>query len=261
MILYIFVAAASVLLGLLVNHCDQVRRNGITRQQMLNGLSLSAIFLLLFGVSACRLNVGNDYAKYVEFMHLINCNAFVPTEFGFNQVVKLLYGISGFENYLLVFAFFAFFTILFFLYGIYRQADSFPFSFFLFMAFGYYFQSFNTVRYYLALALAVLAIPCVLERKWMKFFLLVCLGAAMHKSVLVILPLYILASLPWKKWQLFLAAAFCSTFFFMQDFYLRVVIALYPTYEDTEYLEGGTSLVNIARCGAEIGRASCRERV
>ncbi len=114
MILYIFVAAASVLLGLLVNHCDQVRRNGITRQQMLNGLSLSAIFLLLFGVSACRLNVGNDYAKYVEFMHLINCNAFVPTEFGFNQVVKLLYGISGFENYLLVFAFFAFFTILFF---------------------------------------------------------------------------------------------------------------------------------------------------
>ena len=68
MILYIFVAAASVLLGLLVNHCDQVRRNGITRQQMLNGLSLSAIFLLLFGVSACRLNVGNDYAKYVEFM-------------------------------------------------------------------------------------------------------------------------------------------------------------------------------------------------
>lgn len=252
MILYIFVAAASVLLGLLVNHCDQVRRNGITRQQMLNGLSLSAIFLLLFGVSACRLNVGNDYAKYVEFMHLINCNAFVPTEFGFNQVVKLLYGISGFENYLLVFAFFAFFTILFFLYGIYRQADSFPFSFFLFMAFGYYFQSFNTVRYYLALALAVLAIPCVLERKWMKFFLLVCLGAAMHKSVLVILPLYILASLPWKKWQLFLAAAFCSTFFFMQDFYLRVVIALYPTYEDTEYLEGGTSLVNIARCGAVL---------
>ena len=38
----------------------------------------------------------------------------------------------------------------------------------------------------------------------------------------------------------------------MQDFYLRVVIALYPTYEDTEYLEGGTSLVNIARCGAVL---------
>lgn len=252
MILYIFVAAASVLLGLLVNHCDQVRRNGITRQQMLNGLSLSAIFLLLFGVSACRLNVGNDYAKYVEFMHLINCNAFVPTEFGFNQVVKLLYGISGFENYLLVFAFFAFFTILLFLIAIYRQADSFGFSFFLFMAFGYYFQSFNTVRYYLALAIAVIAIPYVLRREWVKFVLLVLLGATLHKSVLVVLPLYILASWAWKKWQLALAAVFCTTFFFMQDFYLKAVIFLYPTYEDTEYLEGGTSLVNIARCGAVL---------
>lgn len=252
MILYILVAAVSVFLGILVdNRCQvQQNKNSVTRQQMLNFLSLSAVFLSLFGVSACRLNVGNDYAKYVEFMHLIYCDAFVPTEFGFNQVVRILYGISGFENYLLVFAFFAFFTILLFLYGIYRQADSFPFSFFLFMAFGYYFQSFNTVRYYLALALALLAIPYVLRKEWGKFLFLAILGATMHKSVLVIIPLYILASLPWKKWQLVLAAAFCSTFFFMQDFYLKVVIALYPTYEDTEYLEGGTSLVNIARCGA-----------
>ncbi len=252
MILYIFVAAASVLLGLLVNHCDQVRRNGITRQQMLNGLSLSAIFLLLFGVSACRLNVGNDYAKYVEFMHLINCNAFVPTEFGFNQVVKLLYGISGFENYLLVFAFFAFFTILIFLMAIYRQADSFPFSFFLFMALGYYFQSFNTVRYYLALAVALYSMKFVMRRQWGRFVVLVLLGSAFHKSLLVVIPLYFLASLAWKKWQLAIAALFCTTFLFMQDYYLKLVVFLYPTYEDTEYLEGGTSYISILRCGAVL---------
>ena len=139
-----------------------------------------------------------------------------------------------------------------FLIAIYRQADSFGFSFFLFMAFGYYFQSFNTVRYYLALAIAVVAIPYVLRREWMKFILLVVLGAILHKSILVVIPLYFLASLNWKKWQLGIAALFCSTFFFMQDFYLRVVVFLYPTYEDTEYLEGGTSVVNIARCLAVL---------
>ncbi|MCM1133954.1 MAG: EpsG family protein [Clostridium sp.] len=252
MILYIFVAALTVLLGLAVdNHC-RIRRNMVSRQQMLNGLCLLSVFLVLFAVSACRLNVGNDYAKYVEFMHLINCNAFVPTEFGFNQVVRILYGISGFENYLLVFAFFAFFTILLFLTAIYRQADSFAFSFFLFMAFGYYFQSFNTVRYYLALAIAVCAIPAVLRREWGKFLLLVLVGASLHKSILVVFPLYILASLPWKKWQLAIAAACCFTFFFMQDFYLKAVVFLYPTYEDTEYLTGGTSLINILRCLAVL---------
>lgn len=252
MIVYILVAAVTVLLGMAVNnHCKR-QINTVSRQQILNKLCLVSVFLLLFAVSACRLNVGNDYAKYVEFMHLINCNAFVPTEFGFNWIVKILYGLSGFENYLLVFAFFAFFTVLLFLAAIYRQADSFPFSFFLFMAFGYYFQSFNTVRYYLALAIALWSIPYVLRREWGKFILLALLGATQHKSLLVIIPLYFLASLPWKKWQLAAAALFCSTFFFLQDFYMKVLIFLYPTYEETEYLEGGTSPVMIARCLAVL---------
>ncbi len=252
MILYIVVAAVTVLLGLLVNSREEKGGGVITRGQMLNTLSLISIFLILFVLSSCRLNVGNDYAKYVEFMHLIRCDAYVPTEIGFNYIVKLLYGISGFENYLLVFAFFAFFTVLLFLAAIYRQADSFGFSFFLFMALGYYFQTFSTVRYYLALAIAICSIPYVLRKEWVKFILLILLGATLHKSLLVVIPLYYLASVQWKKWQLALAAVFCSTFFFLQDLYLKAVVFLYPTYEETEYLEGGTSYVNIVRCFAVL---------
>lgn len=252
MVLYICVAAATVLLGLMVDNRCRVQSNMVSRQQILNRLCLVSVFLLLFAVSACRLNVGNDYAKYVEFMHLVNCDAFVPTEAGFNWIVRIIYALSGFENYLMVFAFFAFFTILIFMAAIYRQADSFGFSFFLFMALGYYFQTFNTVRYYLALAIAVAVIPYVLRREWMKFILLILIGATLHKSILVVIPLYFLASLSWKKWQLGLTAVFCTTFFFLQDFYLKVVVFLYPTYEDTEYLEGGTSLVNIVRCLAVL---------
>lgn len=252
MIFYVMTAFVTVLLGLMVNGRIEKTEGTVTRQQMLNALSISSIFLILVTLSSFRLNVGNDYAKYVEFMHLINCDAYVPTEFGFNYIVKLLYGISGFENYLLVFAFFAFFTALLFLVAIYRQADSFGFSFFLFMTLGYYFQSFSTVRYYLALALALWAIPYVLRKEWSKFIFVILLGATLHKSVLVVLALYFLASVPWKKWQLALMAVFCSTFFFLQDFYLKVVIFLYPTYEKTEYLEGGTSYVNIIRCLAVL---------
>lgn len=252
MILYIFVAVGTVFLSLLVNNHCKSHVNKISRQQILNGLCLVSVFVVLFAVSACRLNVGNDYAKYVEFMHLIHSDAFVPTEFGFNWIVRLIYGISGFENFLLVFAVFAFFTIILFMAAIYRQADSFGFSFFLFMAFGFYFQSFNTVRYYLALAIALYAIPYVLKKQWGRFILLILLGATLHKSLLVVIPLYFLASIAWKKWQLAIAAIFCATFFFLQDFYLKVVIFLYPTYEDTEYLEGGTSYINIARCLAVL---------
>ena len=252
MILYITVAAVTVLLGSMVNCRPVTQPYRTTRQQMCNRVCLFAVFLILFALSACRLNVGNDYAKYVEFMHLVNCDAYVPTEAGFNLLVKIIYGLSGFENYLLVFAVYAFVTIGIFLFGMYEQSEDFPLTFFLFMALGYYFQTFSTVRYYLALALALYAMKFVMRGQWGRFTVLILLGSAFHKSLLVVIPLYILAVLPWKKWQLAAGALFCTTFLFCQDFYLKLVVFLYPTYEDTEYLEGGTSYINILRCLAVL---------
>ena len=252
MILYITVATVTVLLAGMVNNCPVTQPYRTTRQQMCNRVCLLSVFIILFALSACRLNVGNDYARYVEFMHLVNCNAYVPTEIGFNLLVKLIYGLSGFENYLLVFAVYAFVTTAVFLLAMYEQSDDFPLTFFLFMTLGYYFQSFSTVRYYLALAAAFYSMKFVLRRQWIRFLVIVLLGAAFHKSLLVVIPLYFLASVPWKKWQLAVAALFCTTFLFCQDFYLKVVVFLYPTYEDTEYLEGGTSYINILRCAAVL---------
>ncbi len=252
MILYSTVAVVTALLASLVDSHPIRQPHTITRQQLCNRVCMTAIFLVLFLLSACRLNVGNDYAKYVEFMHLVNCDAYVPTEIGFNLLVKLIYGLSGFENFLLVFAFYSFVTVLFFLLAMYEQSDEFGLTFFLFMTLGYYFQTFSTVRYYLALALALYSMKFVLRRQWGRFVILVVLGATFHKSLLVVIPLYFLASLPWKKWQLAIAAVFCTTFLFMQDFYLKLVVFLYPTYEDTEYLEGGTSFISILRCAAVL---------
>ncbi len=255
MILYITVAAVTTLLAGMVNCRPALQPYRITRQQMCNRVCLSAVFVILSALSACRLNVGNDYARYVEFMHLVNCDAYVPTEIGFNLLVKLLYGLSGFENYLLVFAVYAFVTVGIFLLAMYEQSEDFPLTFFLFMALGYYFQTFSTVRYYLALALALYSMKFVLRGQWGRFLVLILLGSAFHKSLLVVIPLYFLATLPWKKWQLAVGALFCTTFLFCQDFYLKLVVLLYPTYEDTEYLEGGTSYINILRCTAVLAFA------
>lgn len=255
MILYSTVTVITILLAGMVRKVPVTQPCQITRQQMCNRVCLLSIFLVLFALSACRLNVGNDYAKYVEFMHLVNCDAYVPTEIGFNLLVKIVYGLSGYENYLLVFAIYAFATVFIFLLAMYEQADDFPLTFFLFMMLGYYFQTFSTVRYYLALAIALYSMKFVLRRQWGRFIVLILLGATFHKSLLVVIPLYFVAILPWKKWQLVLAAVFSTTFLFFQDFYLKVVVLLYPTYEDTEYLEGGTSYINILRCIAVLAFA------
>ena len=39
----------------------------------------------------------------------------------------------------------------------------------------------------------------------------------------------------------------------LRDIYLKIVIFLYPSYKDTEYLSGGTSTANIIRCVLVLG--------
>lgn len=252
MILYIITALVSVTLAYESSRVTVGINN--TRAKLYQRACLVALFVLLFAVSACRLNVGNDYAKYVEFMHRLYTDKYiddpgVPTEWGFNLLTRIIYGLSGYENFLLVFAIYSFATVGIFLSAMKKQSEDFALTFFMFMTLGYYFQSFSTVRYYLALAIALYCMKLVCDRQWLQFIVLVLLGTGFHKSILVIVPLYFLATLHWKRWQLLVVLGFCSTFLFLQDFYLRVVVFLYPSYEDTEYLNGsGLSIINIARC-------------
>ncbi len=229
---------------------DALVYRGMSRQQLLNVVACLIIFVLLFAVSALRLNVGNDYLKYVEFMHLVYSRAYVPTEIGFNALAYIVYTLCGFENYLLVFAIFAFATIAFFMKAMYEQSEWFTYSFILFMLLGYYFQSLSTVRYYLALSIALYSIRYVISGDWPRFVLLVVLGALFHKSLLVVLVLYPLARLRWKRWMYATLIVLGISCLFLKDIYLKIVIFLYPSYKNTEYLTGGTSAVNILRCAA-----------
>ena len=249
MIIYLTLTALVLGIALLVQK-DKNNSGSlmITRQNAVNTFAILIIFSALFWVSALRINVGNDYAKYVEFMHLVYSKAYVPTEIGFNAITYAIYYICGFENYILVFAFFAFFTILFFMVGMWQQSKWFTFSFVMFMLLGYYFQSLSTVRYYLALGMALYSIKFVIKRDWPRFVFLVLIGAMFHKSILVLLLLYPLASIRWKRWMYGILGLGCISCLFLQDLYLKIVIFLYPSYKNTEYLEGGTSPANIVRC-------------
>ena len=262
MILYVMVAATTMALACLVKNQPQLmngqlhKNNELTRRQGLNTLSLLAIFTILFLLSAFRLEVGNDYGTYVDTIHEIYVGGYVVTEPLFNGVVKLLCKLSGGENYLLVFGVFAFATIWIFIKVLYEQTDDFPMAFFLFMTLGIYFRTFNTVRYYFVLAITLYSFRYVLRKEYDKFILLIVLAAFFHKSVLVVIPIYLIAAMPWKKWfgMLMTAGAFGMVFF--QDIIMKFALELYPSYKDTIYLEteSGLSgnLMTLARCGAVL---------
>ncbi len=254
-ILYIALAAASVAAAAAADRTRSCAAG--TRGAVLRRSCLALLALLLIVPAVLRQETGNDYLRYVEFFHLASIDSYVPTEAGFNLLVKALYRLCGYENYLLVFAVFSVWTIGNMLTVIWRQAENFTFSFFLFMMLGYYFQSFNTVRYYLALSIALLALSCILRKQYAGFVLLVLFAALFHKSALVALVLYPLALHRWTRLQRILAAGAGAGVLVFHRQVLQLLVTLYPSWEGTGDLAAGTSVswVNIARCAAVLALA------
>ncbi len=214
-----------------------------------NRLFLAVLFWLLFLPSALRLYTGNDYYTYIEHFHDVKLDHYVVTEPGFNLLVKLVYKLLGGEYFLVIFAIFAAFTVFFSLRALYEQSADPAVSVFLYLAFALYFQSYNTVRYYFALALVLYSLRFVWEKQWEKFLLAVICAALFHKTALVVLVLYPLSRLEWRKWFYpVLAAGGLSGLLFKAQ-YRKLLLWLYPSYvNEEEYLNGDYfSLVNIAR--------------
>ncbi len=265
-LVYIILTAVTVILGLCVDNRDyvpgQIRGGRVygegpcQRQQARNRIAAAAIYVLLTGVSACRIAVGNDYWVYRDNFKLIAQERHVASEFGFNYIVKWIQGLFGYDEYIPVFAFFSIVTVFFFVKALYDQGSRFAFSVYLLMTGGYYFNSLNSVRYYLALAMALFSMKYVLRGEYGKFFLVILGGAMFHKSVLLVIPVYLaarfLAAAPLKKWHYGAGCFLLATLIFGQDIYREIIFRFYPFYRDSVFDNGQLSYANILKCAGVL---------
>lgn len=247
MLLYLGLTALTVLLAYAVNNQSISDTNRITRQQVCNRIFIISIFTLLFIVSAGRYYVGNDYGEYVGTFAKIHMSRKVSSELGFNTVVRAIQILCGYEQFIPVFAVFSFATVAFFLKAIYDQAEWFPYSFFLFMASGYYLSSLNTVRYYFALAIAMFAAKYIIQRDYTRFLIWILVAAMFHKTVLLVIPVYWFASKKWKKIEIAFLLVLCTSLLFFKDFYRSIIFKIYPYYENSVFDTGNTSYSNIIK--------------
>ena len=264
---YVALTAAVVALGFCVENSEYVptavkggRRLGshpFERRQARNKVAIWGIYCLLTGVSACRIAVGNDYWVYRDNFKLIAQERHVASEFGFNYIVKWLQMLFGYDNYLPVFAFFSIITVYFFVKALADQGSHFAFSLYLLMTGGYYFNSLNSVRYYLALAIALYSMKYVLRGEYGKFVLWILAGAMFHKSILLVIPVYIvarfLAAVHLKRWHYGLGGVFLLSLIFGQNLYREIIFFFYPYYRNSMFDNGQLSYANILKCVGALG--------
>lgn len=225
---------------------------GYHRRQARNTVAEFAIFCLLTGVSACRIAVGNDYWVYRDNFKLIAQERHVSSELGFNLIVGWMQDLFGYDNYLPIFALFSFLTVFFLVKALHDQGAQYAFALFLLMTGGYYFNSLNSVRYYLALAIALYSMKYVLRGEYGKFILWIVAGTAFHKSILLVIPVYLvakwLAKVQLKKWHYIAGGLLILSLIFGQDIYRKIIFYFYPFYENSAFDNGQLSYANIGKC-------------
>ena len=266
-LVYIGLTAVTVILALFVDNRDFVAGRirggrafgepcGLQRRQARNLIAETAVYCLLAGVSACRIAVGNDYWVYRDNFKLIAQGRHVSSEIGFNLVVDWMQELFGYDQYLPIFGLFSLVTVFFFVKALHDQGTDYAFSLFLLLTGGYYFNSLNSVRYYLALAVALYAMKYVLRGEYGKFILWIAAGAAFHKSILLVIPVYLaarlLAQAKLKKWHYGAGALLLLSLVFGQNFYREIIFRFYPYYENSAFDNGELSYVNIAKCTAVL---------
>lgn len=261
-LVYIILTSVTVALGLCVDNARYVpgrirggREYGVCpceRGQARNRVAVFAIYCLLTGVSACRIAVGNDYWVYRDNFNLIAQERHVASESGFNYIVKWIQIWFGYDKYLPVFAFFSIVTVFFFVRALYDQGSNFAFSLYLLMTGGYYFNSLNSVRYYLALAIALFSMKYVLRGDYGKFILWILAGTMFHKSILLVIPVYLaarfLAAASLRKWHYIAGGIFLGTLIFGQSIYREIIFSFYPFYRNSVFDNGELSYANILKC-------------
>lgn len=259
MVVYIVLTIAVLILAAFVKNSEYTqgytyghRSYGLDRQQAVNITASVGIYLMLMGVSACRIAVGNDYWVYRENFKLIYMKRNVASEPGFNFIVYWMQKLLGYNNYLPIFAFFSIVTVAFMVKAIYDQGTWYWGAMFLLLTNGYYFQTLNTVRYYLVIAMVMYAAKFVIRKEYGKFVTWILIAALFHKSVLLVIPGYIV--LRWlcdrriNKWLIGFGTVLILSMIFLQDFYRTIIFRFYPYYEDTAFDNGEVSIINILRC-------------
>lgn len=275
-LVYIMLTFVTVFLGLFVDNREYVPLQicggrkygepvGPSREQAKNRVAETAIYLLLMGVSACRIAVGNDYWVYRDNFNLIAQNRHVASETGFNQIVRWIQLFFGYDKYLPVFAFFSVVTVFFFVKALHDQGSYYAFSLYLLLTGGYYFNSLNSVRYYLALAVALYSMKYVLRGDYGKFTLWILAGTMFHKSVLLVIPVYLtarfLAVSRLKTWHYIVGGILLASLVFCRDVYREIIFRFYPYYRDSAFDNGELSYANILKCVCVLilGLVFCRE--
>lgn len=173
-----------------------------------------------------RYGIGFDYFHYTPLFLEIEQTPWggllsLKTEIGFSLLTKALMLVSADIRFL----YFCYALMMMALVGlcVFRGSEMPWLSFFCFVTLSFLAASMNLLRQTMAAFVFLQAIPSLKEKKIVPYMLLVLLAASIHKSALILIPVYFVAHLPLNRITGALYAAGTLLAFLFSDVAMRFV--------------------------------------
>ena len=204
------------------------------------GLSL----LPLFYVSAFRYSVGCDYFFYIDKFNAIN-NLGIKTHFepGFLLLNVLIYKLG--LGYQWIFIICAFVTILCLGQAIKISGSNYTLGLFLFVTMGFFLYSLNNPRYYVAVAMALLAGVLFNNKHYIRSIVLILIGCLIHKSILVVALVFLFSKLKLSRKLYILIGLLGGLCIPFSNQIRRILFMFYSFYENSRYDVRKLSIYNV----------------
>lgn len=239
MTIYIVMTAISMVLA---KFAVMARGNGYLRDYRLWAVLSAMPFIL---VTVLRYRVGTDWTYvYEPYLYYIKHGITEFGEQGFNLIYKF-FGLFTDDSWWVI-AFVGLMTVVFFFLAIYQQSPMIPFSILLFVLCNKYFTALNQIRQMLAMSIFIYSLKYIEKRNWKGYFFWNLLGATIHTSSVMYLPVYFLygrhATVKRSAWILILSCA--SYPFINAAFKVLVSLTKYAWYmEDSTYSQNNFYLL------------------
>lgn len=188
-------------------------------------------------ISALRYDVGTDYMyRYVPSYNLIKNGFDIESlEYAFKLLIKFCTMISS--NYQILFIITTFIILIPIFYVMTKKSKCMELSILIFFLGGFFFQSMNILRQYIAIACLLLGYNFIIEKKYIKFLFFYLLAISFHTaSIVAILFLFINSK---KEIKVPIVILISITIFIFNDQIAQVVRSIINITRFSGYL--GTS--------------------
>lgn len=220
-----------------------------------NKLLVSAAAASIVLVSGLRSNIG-DTPFYIYSYYLLD-----PTfagfsfagDFGFNAMQIALKKLTPDPQALILLTALA--TNVLIAAGLYRYSRMIEVSLFLYITTGMFTVSMNGIRQYLAASILFAGTHWLIKGDWRRYFPLVLLAATIHKTALIMVPVYFLVrKRAWTKASLLLLSLAVLVAVGFDMFFGALLILLegsqYAIYG--QFDEGGANIIRVAITGIPL---------